>query len=165
MNRTLTIILSVVVLLGVAGGSFYGGSLYGRTQARAALSASRQGAFGGQANFGADAQGTPNARRAGGQGGGFVMGQIDQVAKGSLTLTDNNGKQTKVMVTNTTLIQKQASVTLTDLKQGETVIVSGSAGTDGSITARSVQVSPAGSVPGFGGAPGGARAGGGTPSP
>jgi hypothetical protein len=167
MNRPLTIALSVVVLLAVAGGCFYGGSLYGRSQARAALSTGRQGAFGGQANFGANAQGTPNARRTGGQGaqgGGFVMGQIDQVADGSLTLTDSNGKQTKVLVTNTTLIQKQASVTLTDLKQGETVVVSGSAGTDGSITARSVQVSPAGSLPGFGGANGN-RSGGATSTP
>jgi NADPH-dependent curcumin reductase CurA len=93
------------------------------------------------------------------------MGQIDQVAAGSLVLTDNNGKQTKVLVTNTTLIQKQASVALSDLKQGETVVVSGSAGTDGSITARSVQVSPAGGVGCFGGGPGGSRTTNPTPTP
>jgi Domain of unknown function (DUF5666) len=165
MNRTLTIVLAVVVLLAVAGGSFYGGSLYGRSQAQATLSAARQGGFGGAGNSGANAQGTPGARRAGVQGGGFVTGQIDQVADGSLTLTDNNGKQTKVLVTNTTLIQKQASVALTDIKQGETVVVSGNTGTDGSITARSVQVSPAGSLPGFGGGPGGGRTTNPTPTP
>ena len=165
MNRTATIILSVVVLLAVAGGSFYGGSLYGRSQAQTARSAIRQGGPGGTGNFGANAQGTPGARRAGGQGGGFVTGQIDQVAADSLLLTDSTGKQTKVLVSNTTLIQKQASVALADLKQGETVSVSGSAGTDGSITARSVQVSPAGSVPGFGGGPGGNRTGTPTPTP
>ncbi len=161
MKRPLSIILSVVVLLAVAGGSFYGGSLYGRSQVQSAFSANRAGAFGGQGNFGANAQGTPNARRTAGQGapGGFVMGQIDQIAGDSLTLTANDGKQTKVLVTNTTLIQKQASVTLADLAQGETVIVSGSTGTDGSITARSLQVSPAGSVPSFGGGPGGNRNG------
>src|SRR5512133_1334542 len=102
MNRTLTAVLSVVVLLAVAGGSFFGGSLYGRSQAQASFSVIRQGAFGGQGNFGPNAQGTPNARRLGAQGGGFVVGQIDEIADGSLMLTDNNGKQTKVLVTNTT---------------------------------------------------------------
>jgi Domain of unknown function (DUF5666) len=165
MSRVLTSVLAVVVLLAVAGGSFFGGSLYGRSQAQATLSAARQGGFGGAGNSGANAQGTPGARRTGGQGGGFVMGQIDQVAAGSLVLTDNNGKQTKVLVTNTTLIQKQASVALSDLKQGETVVVSGSAGTDGSITARSVQVSPAGGVGGLGGGPGGGRTTNPTPTP
>ncbi len=150
MNRTLTIVLALVVLLVVAGGCFYAGSLYGRSQVQAAFANARQGGFGGQGNFGPNAQGTPGARRNG-QGGGFVVGQVDEVANGSLTLTDNNGKQTKVTVTDTTLIQKQAQVPLTDIKQGETVIVSGSTGSDGSITARSVQVAQPGSVPAFGG--------------
>ena len=47
-------------------------------------------------------------------------------------------------VTDTTLIEKQAAVKLTDLAIGETVIVSGSQGADGTITARSVQSAPAG---------------------
>jgi hypothetical protein len=55
-----------------------------------------------------------------------------------------------VNVTETTLIEKNMSVKLGDLARGETVIVSGSQGTDGSITARSVQVAPAGRL-GFGG--------------
>ena len=61
-----------------------------------------------------------------------------------MVVTDNNGKETQVKVTDTTLIEKQASVKLTDLTTGETVIVSGSTAADGSITARSVQVAPAG---------------------
>ena len=141
MKRIVWIILGIVVLLLVAGGSFYGGTLYGKSQAQTAFAARRPGGFGGANNAGQDLPGA-NAR-AGGQGG-MLFGQIEAISDGALTVTDNNGKQTQVKVTDTTLIQKLAAVKLTDLKTGETVIVSGSKGTDGVITARSVQVAPAG---------------------
>ena len=138
MNRTVKIILAIVVLLLVAGGSFFGGTLYGKSQAQTAFAARRQGGFGG-----ANGTGQPGANaRAGGQGG--IFGQIDSIGDGVLVIKDNNGKQTQVKVTDTTLIEKQAAVKLTDLATGETVIVSGSTAADGSITARSVQVAPAG---------------------
>ena len=139
MKRIVWIILGIVVLLLVAGGSFFGGTVYGKSQAQTAFAARRQGGFGGANGAG---QGLPGANaRAGGQGGMFRPDR--QIGDGVLTVTDNNGKQTKVTVTDTTLIEKQASVKLTDL-EGETVIVSGSTGTDGTITARSVQVAPMG---------------------
>jgi hypothetical protein len=138
MNRTLRVILGIVVLVVVAGGSFYGGTVYGQNQVQAAFAARRQGAF-------PFPGGTPEGAFAGqGQRGGTVFGQIAEIGDGVLVVTDNNGKQTQVHVTDTTLIEKNASVPLADLKTGETVIVSGSQDADGSITARSVQVSPAG---------------------
>ena len=138
MKRTVWIILGIVVLLLVAGGSFFGGTVYGKNQAQTAFAARRQGGFDG-----ANGQGQPGANaRAGGQGG--IFGQIDSIGDGVLVIKDNNGQQTQVKVTDTTLIEKQAAVKLTDLETGETVIVSGSKGTDGVITARSVQVAPAG---------------------
>jgi hypothetical protein len=142
VNRTVKIILGIVVVLLVTGASFYGGMVYGKSQAQAAIAARRQGAFpGGGAN--GQFTGQPGANgRTGGQGGTF--GQIDSIGDGVLVIKDNNGQQTQVKVTDTTLIEKQAAVKLTDLKTGETVIVSGSKGTDGVITARSVQVAPAG---------------------
>ena len=138
MNRTVKIILGIVVLLLVAGGSFFGGTLYGKSQAQTALAARRQGGFPG-----ANGTGQPGtAARAGGQGG--IFGQIESIGAGVLVIKDNNGKQTQVKVTDTTLIEKQAAVKLTDLTTGETVIISGSTAADGSITARSVQAAPAG---------------------
>jgi hypothetical protein len=143
MNRTVWIILGIVALLLVAGGSFYGGTLYGKNQAQTALAARRQGAFAGAGENG-QFTGQPGANARAGAQGGMLFGQIEEIGDGVLTVTDNNGKQTKVTVTDTTLIEKQASVKLTDLAQGETVMVSGSTGTDGTITARSVQVAPMG---------------------
>lgn len=140
MNRTARIILGIVVLLLVAGAGFYGGTVYGKNQAQATLAARRQGAFPG-----AGINGQPAGQQgANGRTGGMLFGQIKEIGANVLTVTDNNGKETKVAVTDTTLIEKQASVKLTDLTQGETVMVSGSTGTDGTLTARSVQVAPMG---------------------
>lgn len=144
MNQTVKIILGIVILLAVAGGSFFGGTLYGKNQAQTAFTARRSGAFPGA---GLNGQ-LPGQNQQGGTGRmagqGGIFGQIKEIGDGVMVITDTNGKETQVKVTDTTLIEKQASVKLTDLAAGETVIVSGSTATDGSITARSVQVAPAG---------------------
>ncbi len=155
MNRAVQIILGIVVIVVVAGGSFYGGMVYGKSQVPTFPNAALRGQ-GGAGAFVPGGQGTGGQSGATGrQGaqGGFVIGQIEELGNGVLTITDANGKQTRVAVTDTTLIEKNASVTLADLTKGETVMVSGTTGTDGTITARSVQVSPAGRFVG-GGQPG-----------
>jgi len=139
MNRTARIILGIVILVLVAGAAFYGGMVYGKSQAQAAFTARRQGGF-----TGANGQGLPGATGGASGRGGMLFGQIKEIGDGALTVTDNNGKESKVKVTDTTLIEKQASVKLNDLAPGETVMISGSTGTDGTITARSVQVAPMG---------------------
>jgi hypothetical protein len=158
MNKTLYSVLAIVLVLAIAGASFYGGMLFGKSQAQS--SAAAQGAvfvegtaLRGQApdtRF-PSANGTPGVLgRRNGQGGNFTLGTIKQIGDGSLVLTDNNGKDTEVKVTDTTLIEKNQSVKLSDLSEGETVMVSGPAAADGTITARSVQVAPQGRF-GFGG--------------
>ncbi len=159
MNKGIFTVLVIVLVLAIAGASFYGGMVYGKSQAQANVQAAfRTGAAGfqgGNLPQGAVplANGTPGAFVRGqrnGQGGGFVLGTIKQIGDGSLVLTDNNGKETQVKVTDTTLIEKNQSVKLADLSEGETVMVSGSAAADGTLTARSVQVAPQGRF-GFGG--------------
>ncbi len=165
MNRTTRIILSIVALIAVAAGGFVGGMFYGKGQAQSRFVAGAPGGafFGGAPNgqSGRTAgQGTANGAANRGSG---VFGEIQQVGDGLLVIKDQNGKETQVKVTDTTLIEKNASVALSDLKAGETVIVSGSKGTDGAITARSVQVAPAGRF-GMGQPPAGGQPGG-TPAP
>ena len=152
MNKTLYSILAIILVLAIAGASFYGGMLYGKSQAQSAVAAQRAafvqgGGFQAQGGGLPAANGTPGAfvgRQRNGQGGNLVFGTIKQVGEGSLVLTDNNGKETQVKVTDTTLIEKNMSVKLADLSEGETVIVSGSAAADGTVTARSVQVAQPG---------------------
>lgn len=154
MSKPMQIILSLVVLILVAAGSFYGGTVFGRQQANAATLSSAPGLpeFDMQADaapFGDPAAGAGE----GGQGGvgwrfaaqpGMLFGQIESIDGTTLVISDVNGQQRQVQVTDTTLIEKNASVTVANLEAGETVMVSGNENEDGSVTARSVQVAPAG---------------------
>lgn len=167
MNKTLTLILGIVLVLVVAGASFYGGMVYGKSQATATTAAVPLNMPAGlQLPDGAavpgDGTGPFGGRGQGGAGGNFVapagmtFGEIESIDGNTLTLTTQAGGTVTVQVTDTTLIEKNASVGVSDLAVGETVIVSGSDNDDGSITARSVQVSPAGRFmagPPAGGAP------------
>lgn len=156
MSKPMQIILGLVVLILVAAGSFYGGMLFGKRQATAALPAGFPADF--QLPEGAAPLGdTPAGSRLRGQdraAGGFaaqpgmLFGQIDSIEGNTLVITDANDQQKQVQVTDTTLIEKNASVTVAELATGEMVMVSGSENDDGSITARSVQVAPAGRLGG-----------------
>jgi hypothetical protein len=148
MNRVIVIVLGVLLVAVIAGGSFYGGMVYGKNQAQAEFPVP-----GGaqEMPFGRGQFGTPPAGQAGtarrqftDTQGGSLFGEIQSIGDGEMTIVDQNGEQVSVHVTDTTLIQKQAEVTLADLEEGETVMISGSRGDDGSITARTLQVSPTG---------------------
>jgi hypothetical protein len=145
MSKGLYTVLAVVLVLVIAAGSFYGGMLFGKSQAVASAIAQRAAFAAGNLPPGAQAIGASGEIGArGNRPGNMVMGTIKEIGDGSLILTDANGKDTQVKVTDTTLIEKNASVKLTDLAPGEMLMVSGSAAADGTITARSLQVAPQG---------------------
>lgn len=161
MNKALKITLAVIGVLLVAGVSFYGGMMVGKNQTMASAAAvSMNFPEGFQAGDGAALPGD-GTRPVGGRGqggafaapagdlpGGMTFGEIESIDGNTLTLTTQAGGTVTVQVTDTTLIEKNASVDVADLAVGESVIVSGSDNDDGSITARSVQVSPAGRMMG-----------------
>jgi hypothetical protein len=156
MNKAVKIILAVVIVVAVAGGSFYAGTVYARSQIQSQFAA-RMGGFGENGQPGAfivQGAGQGAGQRGSNGPGGMTFGTIQQITDGALTIKDQSGKETQVKVTDTTLIEKNTSVSLDDLAEGETVIVSGSQASDGSITARSVRVAPAGRF-GFGAPPDG----------
>lgn len=146
MKRFVKIVLLASLLVVVAGGSFYGGMVYGQSQQQSA-SPGPEGAAGGRDWAGQGGMRPGGQAGSDGGQGGMLAGQILSIKDGELTLEDITGQEIQVHVTDTTLIQKQAEVRVSDLEEGETVFVSGSRGTDGSITARMVQVS---SADGFG---------------
>jgi len=150
MNRTVKIVVTVLGALVLLAGSFYGGTLFGKQQAQAALPEGFRDRVmrlapgeeapeaAGQRQFG-QAGGGPSSASAGG-----LVGQIEEIDGSSLVVTGFDGQKTTVQATETTLIEKYASVTVADLVAGEQVVISGSQNEDGSITARSIQVAPAG---------------------
>lgn len=151
MNKTLKIILGAVVLLVIAAASFYGGMVYGKSQAADSVTAAPAGFPAAVVPLNGQPGDLLGQRPLGqnGAGGfaapaGMTFGQIEAIDGNTLTVTTQAGGTRTVQVTDTTLIEKNASVAVSDLAAGDTVIVSGSDNDDGSITARSVQVAPAG---------------------
>ena len=147
MNRLAKVVIAVVVVLAIAGGSFYAGTLYGKNQAQASFAAAarqRGGFLGAPGGVQTPGSGQRASQLQPSTQGGALIGQITEIGDGVLVIRATDGKDVRVKVTDTTLIEKQASVLLADLATGETVFVSGSTAADGTITARSVQVAPAG---------------------
>src|SRR3989344_1205764 len=148
MNPKIAGVIAIVVIIG--GGAFYGGMTYAQM--------SRGGSGGGnftnlspeerQARFAGN--GNPGTRGSGGTGGGFTAGEIISKDETSITIKMQDGSTKIVLVSSSAQIMKSAAGTVNDLTVGTQVTITGSANSDGSLTAESVQIRPAGFVP-FGG--------------
>ena len=135
-KKIITGIIGVVI---VAGGSFYAGMAYGERSSSSARGQFANGQFTGA--------GVAGLRGARGGGGGFVSGEILSKDTTSITIKMQDNS-TKIALTSTsTQVMKSAPGTLDDLSAGMNVVVTGSANSDGSITAQSVQIRPASSTP------------------
>ncbi|HEV8591482.1 MAG TPA: hypothetical protein VGQ55_05210 [Pyrinomonadaceae bacterium] len=135
------IIAAVVVVVISIGASFYGGTVY-----------AKGGQLEGRGNFQGQFQG-----REGGMGGpngmgGFTAGEIISEDETSITIKMQDGSTKIVLVGTSAQISKSAAGSIDDLSVGTQVTVTGSANSDGSFTAQSVQIRPAGTMP-FGSQP------------
>ena len=145
----------VVIALGVGGGFVVGVQLQ-KGQAPAAVSTASGGTgFAGRTGFGAAAAAT-GSRTAGGTagapgaaGGGATVGQVKLIDGTNVYVTDTSGNTVKVATTGST-ISKSAPATVTDLAIGDTVIVRGATGSDGTVAATAITDSGAGGAAGFG---------------
>ena len=131
MKKYLLFFIAFIALILVGAGSFYGGIVYGKGQA----SLSRQ-------NFQASLQGFRN--RQGGNGANFISGTILSKDASSITVQlPNNAGSKIIFYSDTTQVGKFDQGTSNDLTTGQTVSVNGSANSDGSVTAQSIQIRPA----------------------
>ncbi len=135
MNKK-TLIGAIVLALLIGGGAFYGGMTYAKTGVPA-----RGGNFAGQFTGG-------TANRMGGAatrtGGGFTAGQILSKDATSITIKMQDGSTKIVLIATSTQVTKMAPASVNDLTSGTDVVVTGPANSDGSVTAQSIQVRPAG---------------------
>lgn len=97
-------------------------------------------------------QGGTGSSRSPRFGGGMLGGEIISVEDGSVTLKAQDGGSRTVYIDSKTQVGKMTTGTAADLAAGVNVSVFGSANADGSITAQSIQIRPAGSP-----MPGGSR--------
>jgi hypothetical protein len=141
MNKQ-TLIGGLIAVAIVGSGAFYGGMTYakGKTPTRGQFA---NGQFTGAGTAGA------RGARTGGMGG-FAAGEILSKDASSITIQMPDGSTKIILVSTSTQIMKSAAGSLNDLTTGTEVIANGSTNGDGSITAQSIQIRPAGASP-FGG--------------
>jgi hypothetical protein len=157
------IFVVVALAVGFGGGMFYAQST---TPARGSGSG-----FSGTGGPGGSTAGRGRNMMA----GGFTAGTISSMDANSITVTLQSGPNSAngsssgsriVLYSGSTQIAKSVAGTPADLSVGQSVTVSGTPNTDGSITAQMIQLRPAGSPGMGGGRGGGAPAGGqGAPAP
>ncbi len=133
MKKFLPILIAVLV---IGGAAFYGGTQYTKAKQPARGNFTRLGQ-------GAGAQGAGGANMRGGQaGGGFASGEILSKDDKSVTIKLRDGGSKIIFFSGSTKVTKTVDGSLEDLKVGESISATGSANTDGSITAQSFQLRP-----------------------
>lgn len=159
MKPTFQILVVLVAVVGLTtGGAFAGGVLYGRETApepAATQTAATAGApTGGVTRIAGAGQGA-----AAGQSGGaaLTIGVVEKVEGQTMTVKTQDGTSVSVALQPDTQVSQVTSGAVADLQPGVSVTVSGQAGSDGTVAARSVQIGGRGGPAGAGAVrPGGA---------
>jgi hypothetical protein len=98
----------------------------------------------------------------GGTGGAFgrngAVGEITAIDGDRITIKDAQGDEVVVTTSSDTTFAVDQEGTISDLAPGDTVVVQGERGTDGTIAATTIRSGPLGGFGGLGGGPGGAPA-------
>ncbi len=135
MNKNnLLVTAAIVAVIGAAG--FYGGMKYGQARQPAG---GRQDAMNFQGRqFGSGAN--VGARNRGGNGGGFINGEIIKKDDASVTVKLSDGGSKIIFLNASSSIMKSTAGSATDLEIGKAVSVNGTPNSDGSVTAQMVQL-------------------------
>ena len=125
--------------------------------------ASGGGTGSGSTGGGGVAGGGGFAGRLGGLGGGATIGEVSYVSGSTLYVTNAEGNTVKVTTSPASSITKTVKADLHGIHPGETVVVRGTKGSDGAVSAESISVgaSGGGGLSSLFGGAGGRGAGGG----
>ena len=142
-----TKIIGTVVAVILLGGAFWAGMSYGKSQS-ATPAGTQFGAgnfsSGGAGGFGGGTGGNAGGMRMGRSGGGFATGQVVASDANSVTIKLASGSTQIVLVGTSTQVLKSTLGNISDLAAGTNVTVMGATNSDGSLTAQSIQIRPAG---------------------
>jgi hypothetical protein len=135
MKKISLIIILIIILATVGGGSFYGGMVYGKSNNK---------------RFNFEGIGAPTGMGGGNnitnrQGGS--TGEIISKDEQSITIKLIDGGSKIIFVSDSVEVNKYAAGSIADLQVGENVMVQGTANSDGSVTAKTIQIRPAAQNP------------------
>jgi len=125
MKKIIPIIIILIIAIG--GGAFYGGMKYGQSKSPF-LQGSMAGSF---------QRGTGR-----GTGANFLNGEVIAKDEQSLTLKMSDGGSKIVFFSDSTEISKTTEGLIDDIEVGKQIMVSGEQNSDGSYTAKTIQLSP-----------------------
>ena len=136
-SSPVTIILTVLIIVAGAGG-FFGGRQYEKSKLPAPFR---------NANFNArNVNGSIfGGRGFGGQfgaGGSATRGDVTSVSGNTVTVKLANGGSRIVILSSSTQVEKSATASVSDVTVGTTINAIGTANSDGSLTATTVQLNP-----------------------
>ena len=129
----------VLLIIGLVAGAF-GGYEFRNYQLQQMRSGFTAGGANGAQRFIAGARGGNGAR--GGTFGGAVTGSVISVDPTSMTVKMSDGSTKIVILSASTTYSNTVSAASSDVKVGSMVAAFGSANSDGSVTATSVQINP-----------------------
>ena len=154
MKTGFPLLVAVFLVLGVGGGTAFGGGvLYGRNSPpKAKVTPPAAAGNAGAGAGGATTGGTPAAGGRGGSGG--TAGAVDSLNGNVLTVRTQTGTTSTVNLTASTRILTTLDATRDDLKPGTNVTVIGQADQSGTINAAAVTITPSGINGGIAGTPG-----------
>jgi hypothetical protein len=153
----LPVLTATMIALAVLAAGFWGGAAVEKHHASTASSSASSALSSLASRFAAArGAGTGSSGFAGvgssGGAGSATAGLVTGVEGNTLYVTDSSGKLVKVQVGASATVTRTAKSSLAGLQTGDTVIVQGTSGSSGTVTATSVRATAAGvTTGGFGG--------------
>lgn len=138
------IVLGVVVCLAIAGLSFWGGMKYENTKSSSDKMANRSP---GEFNFNQNGASRMGQNTRGGMGGGLVSGEVISMDDKSMTIKLRDGGSKIVFFSPSSKVEKTVDGVIADVAIGKSVMITGTANPDGSVSATSIQMRPALTIP------------------
>jgi len=131
-------IIFLVILIVAMVGSFFGGMKYQENKGVAKFGQMQQWQMQGQMQQGQRQGVSGNMTR---QKGGLVGGQILSINDKSMVLKDRSGGSKIIFFSDTTQYLKSVSGSIGDVSVGSNITVTGNQNSDGSVTAKIIQIS------------------------
>jgi hypothetical protein len=126
------IIICAIVLMATAGIAFYAGILYSKNSKISDFNDQRFGSGNIPENTSFNRQANPNSN----------LGEIIAKDEKTITIKLSSGGSKIILLSESTQINKISQGYAEDLKIGENVMVQGTTNSDGSVTAKTIQITP-----------------------